>query len=162
MKPITQREAVEIQFGLMALALQKLMGKRRGYSGDVDPYANLRSASIVGVKPWQGVQVRILDKLSRRKNVVLSGATETQMSVEAFVDPYFDEINYVAIECGLAIEDLAREKDLELLKSASVHLVEAILKVGAEVGLHKSDLLPAEMRSAPASTYTLPVALQNS
>ena len=76
--------------------------KRRDYSGDEDPYANFRQSILVGVEPWRGVMVRMMDKLSRLKNITEAG--EAKVKDESVNDTIADLINYARILGGLLKE----------------------------------------------------------
>lgn len=129
MEKLSQRDAIAVQFGLMAMGLKRLMEKREGYSGKEDPYKNLRSSWAVGVEPWRGVMVRCGDKVARREQYMYSdGATE--LSDEQWADPYFDHTNYIAIEAGLAIEDLEDEGLLRMLYEEAKDLIDIIRELG--------------------------------
>ena len=129
---LSQPDALAVQFGLMALGLKKLMGKRLDYSGKDDPYKNLRTSSARGVEPWRGVMVRCEDKISRRTQFM---ETKGDMIItdESFSDPYFDHINYICIEAGLAIEELGRFDLLEMLRLEAKDLIDIIKEIGKDI-----------------------------
>lgn len=103
---LTQEEAVIVQLGLISMGLQKIMSKRKGYSGPDDPYGNLRTSTAVGVEPWRGVQVRCMDKVSRRAQFNINHGEGMHLDEEGWADPHFDHINYITIEGGLSLEEL--------------------------------------------------------
>lgn len=96
----------------MALAVEILMAKRKDYSGDKDPFANLRVAAGHGVHPVQGVNIRCNDKLVRVSNIVAAGNVERGGLVgEKVVDDLRDVINYASIAAGLLAEEYPQIKD---------------------------------------------------
>lgn len=101
---LTQKEALLVQLGLFTMALEIIEAKRKDYSGDVDPFANLRMSAFVGVEPWRGVMVRRMDKISRRIHVLEHGGV-AQVANESIMDALVDEMNYLAIEAGLLVEE---------------------------------------------------------
>lgn len=143
---LSQKDAIAVELGLMSLALKVLMDKRKDYSGDTDPYANLRTSAVRGVHPCIGVQVRCDDKISRRGQMV---ARKNKMRVtnEKFADPYFDHINYIAIEAGLLIEELEDGPNIlkMLYREAEQlpHVIEAVTKEAADVP-NPPDQLPSK------------------
>lgn len=115
---LTQEEAILVQKGLMALAVNILMAKRRDYSGNVDPYSNLRVAEAHGVHPVQGTNIRCNDKLVRVSNIVAAGNVELGGLVgEKVVDDLRDVINYASIAAGLLAEEYSSIKE-QLLAAA--------------------------------------------
>lgn len=127
---LTHRDAMAVHFGLVAMGLKRLMGKRVGYSGLEDPYKNLRSSEIRGVPAWLGVIIRCDDKIARREQYMLTNG-ETELDDEKWADPLFDNINYIAIEAGLEIEILPRgEELLKMLYTEARDLIEIIRTLG--------------------------------
>lgn len=60
---------------------------------DVDPYANFHRAKRVGVEPWRGALVRMMDKVSR----IETFATDGSLKNESFEDSLMDLANYCLI-----------------------------------------------------------------
>lgn len=107
--PLTQEEALTVQLGLISLALQIVVGKRKNYSGTDDPYRNLRTSAIPwGIEPFMGAGVRMMDKWARTRSIVEMGE-QAEMGPEPqeklLVD-WADVHNYTDIIAGLVIEDL--------------------------------------------------------
>jgi len=123
---LTTKEAMLVHLGLITKGLQVLEGKRKDYSGDDDPYGNFRGSEFVGVEPWRSAVIRKMDKISRRKNIMEHDG-KAYIGTEEFSDPYFDEINYTAIECGLAIEELQNYEAIGDLSGAATNIIETIL-----------------------------------
>jgi hypothetical protein len=97
-----------LQFGLFNIALRVMESKRYDYSGDEDPYRNFRFSAGVGVEPWRGALVRMLDKVSRIVRFAeLSG--DMKVKDESLIDTVVDLINYACIAFGLIIESLPPE-----------------------------------------------------
>ncbi|MEM3646599.1 MAG: hypothetical protein QW334_00440 [Thermofilum sp.] len=81
--------------------------KGHDYSGMEDTLANLKAARILGVKPEQGVLVRLLDKIMRLKNFVERG--ELQVSDETVFDTVADAHNYLDLLLALIVEEREEE-----------------------------------------------------
>ncbi len=105
---LSHKDAAVLQLGLFSIALRVAGSKRHDYSGDEDPYRNLRFSAGVGVEPWRGALVRILDKVSR---IVRFAELSGNMKVkdESLIDTVVDLINYACIVFGLIIESLPPE-----------------------------------------------------
>lgn len=101
---MTQAEALELQRAIINHAMGIVTAKRRDYSGQEDPFRNLRSSEVHGVEPWRGTLVRLQDKLSRIRSIMDNGG---DMAVEeSLLDTFADVINYTAILAGLVWEEL--------------------------------------------------------
>lgn len=107
---LTQKEALELQELLYKDSLEIMLKKRKDYSGDIDPFGNLRlAAPLAGVEPWRGVLVRLGDKFSRLRNILdRDGAMYVQD--EMLWDVFCDIINYTCILAGLCAEELNDKK----------------------------------------------------
>jgi hypothetical protein len=101
---LTPTEALAIQDFLTAKAREIVLAKRQDYSGKGDPFANLRMSEFVGVEPWRGCMVRLMDKLSRIRHIMEAGG-EMQVQ-EALIDTFADIHNYTDILAGLVFEVL--------------------------------------------------------
>ena len=115
---LTQEEALAVEDTIQQAADDCLLAKRQDYSGKEDPYANFRMSEFVGVEPWRGVMVRLMDKLSRVRHIMESG--EVLVKDESIKDTLGDVINYTKILGGLIFEstedDLDRTPDKEWLR----------------------------------------------
>ena len=104
---MTNEDAVRLQKYIMDHALKIMVAKRHDYSGTDDPFRNLRSAEFVGVEPWRGTFVRMMDKISRVRSIMEAGGSmEVQ---ESLIDTFSDMINYICIAAGLVWEKLGLE-----------------------------------------------------
>ena len=104
---MTPAQALRSQEQLMGKALDVMLKKRTDYSGSDDPFRNLRSSEFVGVEPWRGTIVRIMDKFSRIRSIMDAGGS---MKVdESIEDTLLDVINYTCILAGLIYEELGIE-----------------------------------------------------
>lgn len=99
---LTQEEALTVEDTIQQAADDCLLAKRQDYSGKEDPYANFRMSEFVGVEPWRGVMVRLMDKLSRVRHIMESG--EVLVKDESIKDTLGDVINYTKILGGLIFE----------------------------------------------------------
>jgi hypothetical protein len=105
---LSHNDARLLQFGLFSIALRVMESKRYDYSGDEDPYRNFRFSAGVGVEPWRGALVRMLDKVSRIVRFAeLNG--DVKVKDESLIDTVVDLINYACIAFGLIIESLPPE-----------------------------------------------------
>jgi len=142
---LTQEEAVIVQLGLISMGLQKIISKRKGYSGENDPYGNLRTSFAVDVEPWRGVMVRCMDKISRRKQFNITHGEGMDLSEEGWADPHFDHINYIAIEGGLSLEELFIHRPvmaaglMERMYEEANGIIDVITKLREEVAVDKGD-----------------------
>jgi hypothetical protein len=104
---MTGEEAVQLSKALRGHSDAIMSGKRRDYSGTEDPFRNLRSAEALGVEPWRGTFVRLMDKISRIRSITEAGGS---MAVEeSLVDTFADIHNYTDIAAGLVWEELGLE-----------------------------------------------------
>lgn len=60
--------------------------KSADYGSDGDPLANYRACREVGVEPWRGVVIRLLDKVQRLKTFALKGKLENEGVEDTFKD----------------------------------------------------------------------------
>ncbi len=106
-RKITNEEAIRLQEFLRDHSYGLMMKKRKDYSGDDDPFRNLRSSEVHGVEPWRGTMVRLQDKLARIRSVMEAGG---HMEVdESLIDTFADIHNYTDIIAGLVWEVLGLE-----------------------------------------------------
>ena len=106
MNKLTQAEAVEVQKGLFVLAVDILLRKRKDYSGENDPFGNLRVAAGHGVHPVVGVNIRTNDKLVRVSHIVQAGkVAQGGLVGEKVIDDLRDVVNYTCIAAGLLAEE---------------------------------------------------------
>ena len=104
---ITNEEAIRLQEFLRDHSYGLMMAKRKDYSGDDDPFRNLRSSEVHGVEPWRGTMVRLQDKLARIRSVMeADGVMEVD---ESLIDTFADIHNYTDIIAGLVWEVLGLE-----------------------------------------------------
>ena len=73
--------------------------KRKGadYGEDADPFANLRAAEAFGFPAWQGVALRMEDKMRRIRTFIKKG----ELQNESLEDSFLDLANYAML--GLAL-----------------------------------------------------------
>ena len=111
---LSHDDARLLQFGLFSIALRVMESKRYDYSGDEDPYRNFRFSAGVGVEPWRGALVRMLDKVSRIVRFAELGG-DMRVKEESLVDTVVDLINYACITFGLIIESFPPKDRANLL-----------------------------------------------
>lgn len=103
---LTHRDALAVQLGLFAQALEITLAKRADYANDEDPYSNFRHGNdILNVPDWLRPMARNLEKFTRRANIMRHGGV-TRAKDDPFVDAARDSINLVHIEFGLELEEL--------------------------------------------------------
>lgn len=99
----TPKEALEAQEQLFAKALEIVKVKRVDYSGDTDPFLNFRQSQFWGVEAWRGAAIRLMDKLSRFKQLA-DHAGQGQVKDESIQDTVIDLLNYSVIVYLLWLE----------------------------------------------------------
>ena len=100
---LTTQRAIEVQHEIINHAWSILEAKRKDYAGSEDPFGNFRMSEFVGIPPWQGCMVRMMDKLSRIRHIVESG--QVHVKEESLLDTFADVINYTCILAGLCEEE---------------------------------------------------------
>lgn len=126
---LTQDDALMVQFGLIAKALQIVLNKRKDYSGEDDPFRNLRAAAIFDVDPIVGCLIRETDKNSRIASLIadLESAKHGGRVGESLLDTFADKINYTCIEAGLYAErDGKFLEDTRLLGAELMNILSGI------------------------------------
>lgn len=126
---LSQSEALEIQLGILAKALSIVLNKRKDYSGNDDPFRNLRVAEMLGVSPIVGCLIRESDKNSRIVSLLsdLELAAQGGRVGESLLDTFADKINYTCIEAGLYAElDPKFKADVRKLSSELLSIIEDI------------------------------------
>jgi len=100
---LTNQKTIEVQQEVIDHAWSILKAKRKDYSGSDDPFGNFRMSEFVGIPPWQGCMVRMMDKLSRIRHIMESG--KVHVKEESLLDTFADVINYTCILAGLCEEE---------------------------------------------------------
>ena len=75
-------------------ALEIVERKNADYATQADPFANFRTANVLGLSVEKGILVRTLDKIMRVNNLLEHEAYVTEESME---DTLTDAINYLAL-----------------------------------------------------------------
>ena len=130
---LTQKEAVQIEFGLICKALKIVLAKRKDYSGKVDPYANLRVAEAHNTLAPVGVNIRCNDKLVRVSNVLQGDNGLEGLVGESVINDLGDIVNYSSITAGLIAEDY--DEVYDQLVELSTELRSTIYEVAKAVGI---------------------------
>lgn len=105
---ITKDQARKAHERLFEQALEIIRAKRVDYANSEDPFANFRMSSFWGIEPWRGAGIRLMDKLSRFKQLAQKGGVGA-VKDESIIDTVVDSINYVVIMLLLLLEALGRE-----------------------------------------------------
>jgi len=79
--------------------------KGADYGSADDPFANLRAAESFGIPNWQGVAIRMEDKMRRIRAFCRKG----ELANESIEDSFLDLANYAML--GLALYREANEED---------------------------------------------------
>lgn len=96
-------ELTNHQKALFAKALSLLDSKRKDYATDADPFKNFRNATVLGIEPWRGAGVRLMDKIARFTNLASKGGSGA-VKDESIEDTVVDAINYLCIMYQLWLE----------------------------------------------------------
>lgn len=79
--------------------------KNHDYATDGNPYENLEAVKEIGIEPWRGVVVRLMDKFKRVKNFCDKG--ELKVKDETIEDTFKD----IAIYSTLALILFRKEQE---------------------------------------------------
>ncbi|NBV34935.1 MAG: hypothetical protein EBR81_14385 [Proteobacteria bacterium] len=90
----------------LAKMLETHVKKAADYGSREDIFANCRGSEPLGIPAWQGVVVRMGDKMAR----LHTAAREGKLSNESVEDAFLDLANYAVIGAILYQETLASEK----------------------------------------------------
>ena len=106
---MNNKQLVEHQKLLFEKALEILSKKRQDYASDEDPFRNFRNSTMMGVEPWRGAGIRLMDKLSRFVNLASKGGIGA-VSNESIEDTIVDALNYLVIMEQLWLETQPKRK----------------------------------------------------
>lgn len=85
-----------------------MVRKNADYGANVDPFANFRMSSLVGVDNAKGILVRILDKIARVVSFIDKGML--QVKDESVEDSIIDAINYFVLLRGILLNETQAEE----------------------------------------------------
>ena len=111
---ITPKQALDAQVNIFARSIEIIKAKRVDYSGDADPFANFRLSQFWGVEPWKGAAIRMMDKLSRLRQLFAKNG-EGMVKDESIQDTIVDAINYLVIILLLWLEAAGRDDVIKKL-----------------------------------------------
>ena len=80
--------------------LATMLRKQHDYATDEDPLDNVRASRTIGVPPWVGAYIRLLDKTHRIKNFIVKG----KLLNEGIEDAWLDVAGYGIIGHALYCE----------------------------------------------------------
>ena len=66
--------------------------KNHDYATAENPYKNLEKVLSIGIEPWRGIVIRLMDKFSRLEEYCVKG--EFAVKGEGLVDTFKDIANY--------------------------------------------------------------------
>ena len=103
---ITREELFELHHETTEKCFNVLQNKNADYSEGNDPLKNFRIAELEGLKPEQGIMLRIQDKMQRIRAFISRG--DLKVPGEGVYDAIEDNINYLIL-----LKALLYEKELE-------------------------------------------------
>jgi hypothetical protein len=92
-------DLLQVHRDLSASSRAIIKAKNQDYSGGGDPFANFRTATLLGVHPVAGLAMRCGDKFMRIKSYLVKGKLE--VVGEGVIDAIDDCYNYVVLAAGL-------------------------------------------------------------
>lgn len=101
---MTIQDANTLHQRLFDDALEIVQAKRIDYSGKVDPFANFRLSQFWGISSWRGAAIRMMDKISRLKNLFENKGVG-EVKDESVRDTVLDCLNYIVIMYSLWLEE---------------------------------------------------------
>jgi len=75
--------------------------KNQDYCGSNNPYANLERVERIGVEPWRGVVIRMMDKFERLENFCRTGDLAND---EEWIDDTFKDLAIYSVLAWLLLE----------------------------------------------------------
>ena len=113
--------------------------KNHDYATQENPYKNLEKVLSIGIEPWRGIVIRLMDKFSRLEEYCVKG--EFAVKGEGIVDTFKDIANYSILAMILFRKEqkLAESYDVDRDGGLGVSL-DARLKLGKESDIYKKAL----------------------
>jgi len=106
-KNISKTEFIQNQLKInYENALNIAKAKNTDYASSSDPYKNFRLVETIGIKIYDGILVRLCDKISRINNLLTA---EAMVKNESIFDTCLDAINYFTILQTYIQLDLSKE-----------------------------------------------------
>jgi hypothetical protein len=96
------------------MSIKLMQKKRKGYTGDIDPMLNFRSADRWDVPPWKGAGIRGDDKTTRFIQLMSVNGRD-EVTTDGLLDQVLDQINYNVIVLQLALEELPEDLRKEII-----------------------------------------------
>ena len=84
--------------------------KNHDYATEENPYKNLEKVSAIGIEPWRGIVIRLMDKFSRLEEYCVKG--ELAIKSEGIEDTYKD----IAVYSTLAMILFRKSENLKELQ----------------------------------------------
>lgn len=80
-------EAGQIKYRQLAREIADLHDRKQAdYGTGDDPFANLRASEGFGIPPWIGAVVRLNDKVTRLKSLIINGKLENESAEDSMLD----------------------------------------------------------------------------
>lgn len=98
------REALREHKRLFARALAISQAKRADYTKSDDPFGNYRQSEFFDVEPWRNVGARLMEKLSRFKQLAAKHGKH-KVSDEDMENTIVDALNFIVIMYQMWKED---------------------------------------------------------
>ena len=93
---------------LCSEAFELMCRKNQDYGGSTDAFANFRMSALLGLRPEQGVLLRMQDKMARLVSFLRNG--DLAVKEEGWRDACVDIVNYSIILCGLLTQESATQR----------------------------------------------------
>ena len=85
--------------------------KNHDYATQENPYKNLEKVLSIGIEPWRGIVIRLMDKFSRLEEYCVKG--ELAIKSEGIEDTFKDIANYSILAMILFRKDQDKQQELE-------------------------------------------------
>ena len=85
--------------------------KNHDYATAENPYKNLEKVLSIGIEPWRGIVIRLMDKFSRLEEYCVKG--ELAIKSEGITDTFKDIANYSILAMILFRKDQDKQQELE-------------------------------------------------
>ena len=88
--------------------------KNHDYATAENPYKNLEKVLSIGIEPWRGIVIRLMDKFSRLEEYCVKG--ELAIKSEGITDTFKDIANYSILAMILFRKDQDKQQELTELE----------------------------------------------
>ena len=116
--------------------------KNHDYATAENPYKNLEGVSRIGIEPWRGIVIRLMDKFERVEQYCTNG--ELAIKSEGIEDTFKDIAVYSTLAMILFRKEQERWKDVDTDGELEISL-DARLNLGKESDIYKTALAQKEI-----------------